>query len=65
MPGKILEVMATTGKVVKKGEPLVIMEAMKMEHTVKAPRSGAIDAVCIAEGEQIKEGTELLILTDA
>jgi 3-methylcrotonyl-CoA carboxylase alpha subunit len=47
---------------VARGAPLVVMEAMKMEHTVTAPRAGKVDRVFCSAGEQVKEGAELLIL---
>ena len=62
MPGRVLAVLVRPGDAVARGAPLVIMEAMKMEHTIKAPRAGAIEQVFVAEGEQIKEGAELLVL---
>jgi 3-methylcrotonyl-CoA carboxylase alpha subunit len=62
MPGRVLAVLVSPGQEVARGAPLVVMEAMKMEHTVTAPRAGAIDKLCCSVGEQIKEGTELLIL---
>jgi 3-methylcrotonyl-CoA carboxylase alpha subunit len=62
MPGRVLAVMVSPGQEVARGAPLVVMEAMKMEHTVTAPRAGTIDKLCCAVGEQIKEGAELLIL---
>jgi 3-methylcrotonyl-CoA carboxylase alpha subunit len=65
MPGRVLAVQAKPGDAVTRGAPLVIMEAMKMEHTVRAPRAGVIGQVFIEVGEQIKEGTELLVLADA
>jgi 3-methylcrotonyl-CoA carboxylase alpha subunit len=64
MPGRVLAVQVKAGDAVAKGAPLVVMEAMKMEHTVRAPRAGTIGPVFIAVGEQIKEGTELLVLEE-
>jgi 3-methylcrotonyl-CoA carboxylase alpha subunit len=60
MPGKIIAVLTTTGAKVAKGAPLMILEAMKMEHTIIAPRSGTVKAVHYAVGEQVAEGAELL-----
>jgi 3-methylcrotonyl-CoA carboxylase alpha subunit len=60
MPGRILAVMVEPGVTVKRGAPLVVMEAMKMEHTVVAPAAGVVDRVLCAVGEQVKEGVELL-----
>ncbi|HTU66898.1 MAG TPA: acetyl-CoA carboxylase biotin carboxylase subunit [Steroidobacteraceae bacterium] len=64
MPGRILAVLAEAGAVVKKGAPLIVMEAMKMEHTVVAPAAGVVEAVMVATGEQVREGVELLRLQD-
>jgi 3-methylcrotonyl-CoA carboxylase alpha subunit len=60
MPGKILEVKAVTGAEVKKGDPLVVMEAMKMEHTLAAPRDGRIIEVSALAGAQTAEGVVLV-----
>jgi 3-methylcrotonyl-CoA carboxylase alpha subunit len=62
MPGRILTVLATPGQAVARGAPLVVMEAMKMEHTVTAPRAGMVERVLCVPGEQVKEGAELLVL---
>ena len=62
MPGRILAVLVSKGQAVARGAPLVVMEAMKMEHTVTAPRAGEVADVCCSVGEQIKEGAELLLL---
>jgi acetyl/propionyl-CoA carboxylase alpha subunit len=59
MPGKILEVKAVAGREVKKGDPLVVMEAMKMEHTLTAPREGRIAEVSAIAGTQTAEGVVL------
>jgi 3-methylcrotonyl-CoA carboxylase alpha subunit len=59
----VLSVAVSRGQAVKRGMPLVVMEAMKMEHTVTAPRDGVVERLCVAAGDQIKEGVELLILT--
>jgi 3-methylcrotonyl-CoA carboxylase alpha subunit len=60
MPGRILAVMVGAGDTVKRGAPLVVMEAMKMEHTVVAPAAGIVEKVLCTAGEQVKEGVELL-----
>jgi 3-methylcrotonyl-CoA carboxylase alpha subunit len=62
MPGRILAVHVTPGATVKRGAPLVVMEAMKMEHTVVAPANGIVERVMCTVGEQVKEGAELLQL---
>jgi len=60
MPGKVVAVMAEAGQEVKKGEPLVIMEAMKMEHTIAAPSDGLVEEVLYAVGDQVADGAPLL-----
>jgi 3-methylcrotonyl-CoA carboxylase alpha subunit len=61
MPGKILAVLVGKGGKVAKGAPLLIMEAMKMEHTIVAPGNGIIEEVKYAVGDQVAEGAQLLI----
>ena len=65
MPGKLLAYMVPPGAVVQVGQALAVMEAMKMEHTVHAPRAGVVEAYCFAVGDQVAEGAELLRLMDA
>lgn len=60
MPGKVVAVLAQSGKDVKKGEPLVIMEAMKMEHTISAPSDGLVEEVLYSVGDQVADGAPLL-----
>ena len=66
MPGSVVSVLVGIGDVVKKGQPLIIMEAMKMEHTIVAPQDGTVEAIYFAAKEQVTEGSELvaLIATD-
>ena len=45
-----------------RGAPLIVMEAMKMEHTITAPGAGVVDQVLCATGDQVREGVELLRL---
>jgi 3-methylcrotonyl-CoA carboxylase alpha subunit len=60
MPGKVVAVIASNGQTVKKGEPLVIMEAMKMEHTISAPSDGLVEEVLYQVGDQVADGAPLL-----
>ena len=62
MPGKVIAFLAAAGDAVKLGQPLAVMEAMKMEHTITAPRDGTIEALLYAPGDQVAEGGELLRL---
>ncbi|MES3025928.1 MAG: acetyl/propionyl/methylcrotonyl-CoA carboxylase subunit alpha [Pseudomonadota bacterium] len=60
MPGKVVAVLATKGQQVKKGDPLVIMEAMKMEHTIGAPSDGLVEEILYQVGDQVADGAPLL-----
>jgi 3-methylcrotonyl-CoA carboxylase alpha subunit len=60
MPGKIIAVLTTSGAKVAKGTPLVILEAMKMEHTIIAPGKGTVKEIHYKVGEQVGDGAELL-----
>jgi 3-methylcrotonyl-CoA carboxylase alpha subunit len=60
MPGKIVGVLVEPGGTVDKGTPLLILEAMKMEHTILAPARGKVTAVHYKPGDQVAEGAELL-----
>ena len=62
MPGKIVAVRVKAGDAVTRGQPLVVLEAMKMEHTITAPADGTVAAVRFAAGEQVEEGAELVAL---
>jgi 3-methylcrotonyl-CoA carboxylase alpha subunit len=52
--------MVSGGDAVKKGQPLVIMEAMKMEHTISAPGDGLVEEVLYQVGDQVADGAPLL-----
>jgi 3-methylcrotonyl-CoA carboxylase alpha subunit len=60
MPGRIVAVPVQTGAVVERGAPLVVLEAMKMEHTIVAPSAGTVLAIECAVGDQVREGVELV-----
>jgi len=60
MPGKIVAVLVAVGDTVEKGTPLLIMEAMKMEHTIAAPTHGEVEELLYAVGDQVAEGAQLL-----
>jgi 3-methylcrotonyl-CoA carboxylase alpha subunit len=62
MPGKVVAVLVETGTVVEKGTPLIVMEAMKMEHTIGAPAAGTVSEVLYAVGDQVADGAQLLVL---
>ncbi len=62
MPGRVTQLMVEPGAEVRRGEPLVVIEAMKMEHTVTAPTEGVVEAVRFAVGDLVEEGVELIAL---
>jgi 3-methylcrotonyl-CoA carboxylase alpha subunit len=62
MNGSVVAVMVKAGDRVKAGQTLVIMEAMKMEHAIKAPADGSVSEVFFAEGDLVSEGAELIAL---
>ncbi|MEP3431267.1 MAG: acetyl/propionyl/methylcrotonyl-CoA carboxylase subunit alpha [Roseibium sp.] len=64
MPGLVKVLSAKAGDTVTKDQPLLILEAMKMEHTLKAPRDGIVGEVLVTEGEQVTDGTVLLGLAE-
>jgi 3-methylcrotonyl-CoA carboxylase alpha subunit len=64
MPGLVLKILVRQGDVVAKGAPLLILEAMKMEHPIVAPRDGKIAAIHCTEGELVQPGVELVTMND-
>jgi 3-methylcrotonyl-CoA carboxylase alpha subunit len=65
MPGKVLQVLVAVGAKVAKGTPLVILEAMKMEHSIAAPHDGRVAEIHFQAGEQVNEGALLLHLVQS
>ncbi len=65
MPGKVVQVLTKEGAEVKRGAALLLIEAMKMEHTVAAPADGRVERVHYKVGEQVEEGAELIEFTPA
>ncbi len=64
MPGKVVSFGVKAGDKVAKGQPLAVMEAMKMEHTIAAPADGVVEELLYAPGDQVAEGAELLKMVD-
>jgi len=60
MPGKVVAVMVAVGDCVERGAPLVVLEAMKMEHTITAPFAGTVASLFYTVGDIVSEGAELL-----
>lgn len=65
MPGKVLSVAVKPGDTVKKGQTLVVLEAMKMEHALTAPRDGVVEAVNATAGAQVSDAAALVVLSEA
>ncbi len=61
MPGKVIAIHVTPGMQVKVGDPLLVVEAMKMEHTITAPFDGEVFEINYAQGEQVNEGDQLIV----
>jgi len=62
MPGKVVRLHVEAGAAVKKGDPLLVLEAMKMENEIRAPNAGVIDFIGVQVGQTIESGHELLRL---
>ncbi len=63
MPGKVVKILVTTGQEVVAGAALVVLEAMKMEHTVRASEAGTVRAIHVATGEQVDADRLLAVVT--
>jgi 3-methylcrotonyl-CoA carboxylase alpha subunit len=61
MPGRIIQVLTEPGALVRRGAPLLVLEAMKMEYTISAPADGKVETIRYAAGEVVREGAELLV----
>jgi len=60
MPGQILEIMVSEGDQVTEGQPLAILEAMKMENELKAPVSGTISSIHVEEGQSLEKNSPII-----
>ena len=65
MPGRVIAVLVDRDASVEKGQALMVIEAMKMEHTIHAPVAGTVTAVSFGEGDLVEEGVELLAIAPA
>ena len=64
MPGAVTKLFVTLGQIVEKGAPLIVIEAMKMEHTITAPKKGKVAKLPFAVGDLVGDAAELLVLED-
>ena len=62
LPGVILDIKVNVGDEVKKGQTIIILEAMKMENTINADKDGKVTAINVSKGESVLEGTDLVII---
>jgi 3-methylcrotonyl-CoA carboxylase alpha subunit len=60
LPGQVVKVLARAGQQVEAGDELLVVEAMKMEHSIKAPTAGTVRAVLCAPGDQVDRGRSLV-----
>ncbi len=65
VPGRIIDVMVSKSQRVKRGDPLLVLEAMKMEHTITAPHDGVVELLHYSVGDRVDDGVELLQLNEA
>jgi biotin carboxyl carrier protein len=59
MPGRVRKTLVAPGDPVRRGQPLLVLEAMKMEHSIRAPRDGAVRRLLVREGDLVDAGVEL------
>jgi 3-methylcrotonyl-CoA carboxylase alpha subunit len=62
MPGRVVQLFVAAGEAVRRGQALLVIEAMKMEHTIAAPYDGMVAAAPYAVGDLVEEGVELIAL---
>ena len=64
MPGKVISVSVNAGDPVTQGQVLVIIEAMKMEHSVRSPAAGAVASVKVEPGDQVEADEVLIVVSE-
>ena len=62
MPGRVVKITVAAGEHVSQNQPLIVMEAMKMEHVIEAPHAGVVTGVHVQVGDQVPSGAQLLTL---
>jgi len=64
MPGKVVSILTKEGNAVKKNQPLIILEAMKMENEIISPKDGVIESISVGVNQNIEDGAALILLKD-
>lgn len=64
MPGTIIAVLVSEGDVVKKGDKVIILESMKMENELRAPRDGVVEHIRVQAGTSVEKGQPLVVISD-
>ena len=62
LAGSVIEVLVSVGQQVSEGDPVIILEAMKMQNDLHARRAGTVKAVYTSIGERVEQGTKLLVV---
>lgn len=62
LPGVVTKVLVAAGQAVKKGDTVLVLEAMKMENNITAESDGSVTGICVAPGDSVMEGTVLLTI---
>lgn len=62
LPGVVAKILVSVGQAVKKGETVLVLEAMKMENNIAAEADGKITGICVAAGDSVMEGTTLVTI---
>jgi len=65
MPGTVISVAAKPGQQVEAGQPVLVLEAMKMQHTVSAPHAGTVTEIPVQPGQQVAAGDVLAVVEGA
>ena len=62
LPGVVTKILASEGQAVKKGETVLVLEAMKMENNITAEADGTVSGICVSAGDSVMEGTTLITI---
>jgi biotin carboxyl carrier protein len=62
MPGKVVRLLVNEGDSVEEGQGLVVVEAMKMENEIGAPKAGRVNSIAVEAGQAVEAGAELLVI---